>query len=1424
MAGTSYTRQSTIADGNLITASLFNTEYNQLVNAFAYASSGTTGHTHDGSAGQGGAISKIGDQDFNNKIVISATDNRIEFYVEVSGSPVEQVRIQDGAIVPVTNSDIDLGTGSLQFKDLYIDGTANIDSLILSSGATITAVLDEDDLSSNSATSLATQQSIKAYIDAQVTAQDVDITTDSGTIAIDLDSETLTISGGEGIDTSATLNAITITGENATTTNKGIASFDANDFTVSSGAVSLATTATASELNILDGATVTTPELNILDGVTATAAELNILDGLTATTAELNILDGVTSSAAELNLLDGVTASTGEINILQGITASTDEINILDGVTATTAELNLLDGVTATTAELNIIDGVTATTQELNYVDGVTSNIQTQLNAKGTVSTLGDLGVTATATELNYVDGVTSNIQTQLNAKVGSGATLTDNLSFGDGIKAQFGASADLQIYHDGSNSYIKDNGTGILFLRGSGGIRIQGTNEESIIDANENGSVNLYFDNAEKLATTSTGVDVTGTIVGDGLTISSATANVADLRRANNTGAGQVLLGNSDGHVRLSGTNGSFDIFNSGNTAQRFGIANNGDISFYEDTGTTAKLFWDASAESLMLNASTRIGTEILTINGTVTTGGGTASSPALAFRADSSTGIFRPASQSIGVSTNGTERMRIDSAGVDVTGTVTADGLTVSDGTETTAIPATADRLSFTGASLNYIQSAGALFVQPTGDLVLNGSGSEIMRLKSGKVGIGTASPDKALTISASDSQVRLYDADGTNQFASFQSDNGITKITSRNNTSHGQIAFQTYNGTSVSERARIDASGNLLVGKTTSSSATAGITLEPAGAVVATRDGGECFIANRKSSDGAIIQLRKDQSTVGSIGNNGTRLFAGSGATGLMYDGSNNYIVPWNTSTNAGRDGAIDLGVSTFRYKDLHLSGSGYFGTNVGIGTTSPTGDLTIGRNGNASGGNIMLGSATNATNKYGVITSQSYNSTTDSEGFAAIATQGISGANLVTVGGGISEVDSATQLRFYTSSATGTRTGTERMRIDSSGRVGIGTSSPSANLTVSGTGVGAAIDWTNTTASTGRSYRWVSLNNGTGFAIEDLTAGSERMRIDSSGNLLVGQSSTITPGLNNTTTGLSLNNNGYIFASKANDNVAWFNRNTSDGSIISLRKNGTNVGSIGTASSGITFASGGSTERMRLDSSGNQLVGTTTTYPGVSGLGGNVKGFMVESQGSIFASRNDGNIPAYFNRGTDGAIISLRRASTAYGTIGAVDVGNGFSVYMATDAKGLRIENIQGTGAVIPCDGSGAILDNSIDLGKSTSRFDDVYATNGTIQTSDRNEKQDIEVLSDAEQRVAVACKGLLRKFRWKSAVEEKGDEARIHFGIIAQDLQDAFTAEGLDAGDYAMFINTTWTDEETGEERSRMGVRYSELLAFIISAI
>lgn len=182
-------------------------------------------------------------------------------------------------------------------------------------------------------------------------------------------------------------------------------------------------TSTASEINILDGATVTTAELNKLDGFTGTVADLNYAKDLNAT--------GVTTT--EFDKLDGLTASTAELNILDGVTATATEINKLDGYTGSTAELNILDGVTATTAELNLMDGVTATTAELNYVDGVTSNIQTQLDAKGNVSALSDLGVTATAAELNKLDNVTTSA-TEFNILDGDTSATSTTLADADRV------------------------------------------------------------------------------------------------------------------------------------------------------------------------------------------------------------------------------------------------------------------------------------------------------------------------------------------------------------------------------------------------------------------------------------------------------------------------------------------------------------------------------------------------------------------------------------------------------------------------------------------------------------------------------------------------------------------------------------------------------------------------------------------------------------------------------------------------------------------------------------------------------------------------------------------------------------------------------------------------------------------------------
>ena len=140
--GTAYTRQSTLTDGDTITAALFNNEYNQLLTAFSYASSGTTGHQHDGTAGEGGNIPQIGDQDFLNKIAVDSSNNRWGFYVEVSSSAVEQIRIQDGAIVPVTDNDIDLGTSSLQFKDAFINGTLEADAITIA-GVTLAETISD---------------------------------------------------------------------------------------------------------------------------------------------------------------------------------------------------------------------------------------------------------------------------------------------------------------------------------------------------------------------------------------------------------------------------------------------------------------------------------------------------------------------------------------------------------------------------------------------------------------------------------------------------------------------------------------------------------------------------------------------------------------------------------------------------------------------------------------------------------------------------------------------------------------------------------------------------------------------------------------------------------------------------------------------------------------------------------------------------------------------------------------------------------------------------------------------------------------------------------------------------------------------------------------------------------------------------------
>jgi hypothetical protein len=134
-----YTRQSSadIIATAVVRANPLNVEYNAIRDAF----SASTGHKHDGTTAEGAYVPLIADSDALNKVAIDTSNNRVGVFVEVSSAAVEQIRIQDGAIVPVTTNDIDLGTPSLKFKNLYLEGTSTLEILEVANNTTLTGNL-----------------------------------------------------------------------------------------------------------------------------------------------------------------------------------------------------------------------------------------------------------------------------------------------------------------------------------------------------------------------------------------------------------------------------------------------------------------------------------------------------------------------------------------------------------------------------------------------------------------------------------------------------------------------------------------------------------------------------------------------------------------------------------------------------------------------------------------------------------------------------------------------------------------------------------------------------------------------------------------------------------------------------------------------------------------------------------------------------------------------------------------------------------------------------------------------------------------------------------------------------------------------------------------------------------------------------------
>jgi hypothetical protein len=609
-----YTRQSSFADGDTITASLFNNEYNQLVNAFTYSSTDVdaTGHRHDGTSGEGGNIYRIGDLNFLNKIEADSVNNRWGFFVEVSSTAVEQIRIQDGVILPVITNDIDLGSATFQFKDLYLDGTANIDSLVLSSGSTVTAILDEDSLVSDSSTALATQQSIKAYVDAQVTAQDLDFQGDTGgALSIDLDSETLTIAGGTGIDTVGATNTLTVSIDSTvatltgtqTLTNKTI---DADNNTVSNLEVdNLKSGVLDTDISSVAGTHTTLPSaLAVKTYVDAqvTAQDLDIfgdtgtdaidLDSETLTfTGGTGITSVVTAGTVTHNIDSTVATLTGTQTLTnKTLTSPTISGNLttdgnIDGrdVAADGTKLDGIETLADVTDTTNVTAAGALMDSELTNITAVKALNQ----GVATTDSPSFAGLTATTADINggTIDGTVIGGTTPAaitgTTITGTSFVSSGDMTFGDDDKAIFGAGSDLQIYHDGSNSYIDENGTGNLFIRASNLQLRRADGSQIYLAANTGAEVALYHAGNSKLATTSTGIDVTGTVTADGLTVDGAalvsSGNTLTLNRTDNAIGGTMSYVAGTGFI-FNDANGDGTSFNVG-AANRLRIDSSGNV-----------------------------------------------------------------------------------------------------------------------------------------------------------------------------------------------------------------------------------------------------------------------------------------------------------------------------------------------------------------------------------------------------------------------------------------------------------------------------------------------------------------------------------------------------------------------------------------------------------------------------------------------------------------------------------------------------------------------------------------------------------------------------------------------------------------------------------------------------------------------------